>query len=121
MPPMSREEIIEQFRQSFTSRSLRSGFLKIAILKLVSERPMHGYALMKEIERITGMSWKPSPGSIYPTLQELQDAGLVAQREEGRKRVYELTPHGAEVLAAALEQVRAAIVTLQNLIEYRYE
>lgn len=118
---MTPEETVEQFHRTFASRSLRSGFLKIAILKLVSERPMHGYALMKEIERITGMAWKPSPGSIYPTLQDLQAHGLVSPREEGRKRVYEITPHGAEVLDLAIGHVQEAVRVLQNLIGYRSE
>jgi len=112
---------IEELRQTFSSRSFRSGFLKITILRLVSERPMHGYAIMKEIERLTRMNWKPSPGSVYPTLRDLQALDLVTSREEGRKLIYEITPRGSEALAAALDRVREGIEMLQNLIEYQAE
>ena len=82
---------------------------------------MHGYAIMKEIERLTGQDWKPSPGSTYPTLQELEDAGLVTRRAEGRKHVYEVTPLGADVLVTALEYTRKGMATLQKILDYRPE
>jgi DNA-binding PadR family transcriptional regulator len=102
-------------------RAFRTGFLKLAILQLVGARPMHGYAIMKEIERLTTSGWRPSPGSIYPTLQELVDSGLLSSRPEGRKQVYEITPLGERVLADALEHTRRGIVSLQKLLDYRPE
>ncbi|HPP45084.1 MAG TPA: PadR family transcriptional regulator [Methanomassiliicoccaceae archaeon] len=108
-------------REIFSARAFRSGFLKLAILRLVATKPMHGYAIMKEIERLTCSDWRPSPGSIYPTLQELEDNGLLSQHVEGRKHIYEVTSLGADVLAAALEYTREGITTLQKILDYRPE
>ena len=72
----------------------RRGDVRAAILALLSERPMHGYEIIQEVGERTGGVWEPSPGSVYPTLQMLEDEGLVtAQESEGRKR-YALTEQG---------------------------
>lgn len=57
---------------------------------------MHGYQMIQEIGRRSGGSWKPSPGSVYPTLQQLQDEGLVRAEEQDGRRVYELTDSGRQ-------------------------
>jgi DNA-binding PadR family transcriptional regulator len=74
------------------------GNVRAAILALLAERPMHGYEMIQELENRTGGIWRPSPGSIYPTLQLLEDEDLIAGEEvEGRKR-FTLTDAGrAEV------------------------
>jgi len=73
-----------------------------AVLALLVERPMHGYEMIQELESRTGGIWRPSPGSIYPTLQMLEDEGLItAEQAEGRKR-FALTEAGqAEAAEAA--------------------
>jgi DNA-binding PadR family transcriptional regulator len=73
----------------------RRGDVRAAILKLLSERPMHGYEMIQEIaERSNGL-WKPSPGSVYPTLQLLVDEGLIAGTEsDGSRKLFELTEDG---------------------------
>ena len=60
---------------------------------------MHGYQLIQEISRRSGGSWKPSPGSVYPTLQQLEDEGLVRAQEEQGRRIYRLTEDGQRVAA----------------------
>jgi len=74
------------------------GNVRAAILALLAERPMHGYEMIQELESRTGGVWRPSPGSVYPTLQLLEDENLIAGEEvEGRKR-FALTDAGrAEV------------------------
>ena len=68
--------------------------LRASVLRMLSERPMHGYEIIAELEERTGGRWKPSPGSVYPTLAHLEDEGLVVSTDdEGRKR-YELTDAG---------------------------
>jgi DNA-binding PadR family transcriptional regulator len=63
------------------------GDVRAAILALLAERPMHGYEMIQELEARTGGVWRPSPGSVYPTLQLLEDEGLIAGEEgEGRRR-----------------------------------
>lgn len=65
-----------------------------AVLALLAERPMHGYEMITELEARTGGMWRPSPGSVYPTLQLLEDEGLIVSTEsEGRKR-FTLTEAG---------------------------
>jgi len=70
------------------------GNVRAAILALLAERPMHGYEMIQELETRTGGVWRPSPGSVYPTLQLLEDENLIAGEEvEGRKR-FALTDAG---------------------------
>jgi DNA-binding PadR family transcriptional regulator len=75
-------------------RRARRGDIRAAILALLAERPMHGYEMIQELEARTNGLWRPSAGSIYPTLQLLEDEGLVAgQESEGRRR-FVLTDEG---------------------------
>ncbi|MFD0747821.1 PadR family transcriptional regulator [Phytohabitans flavus] len=77
--------------------------VRAAVLALLAERPMHGYEMIRELESRTGGIWRPSPGSVYPTLQLLEDEGLiVAETGEGRKR-FALTEAGREEAASAAE------------------
>ena len=61
---------------------------------LLSERAMHGYEIIQELAERTNGVWKVSPGSVYPTLQLLEDEGLVIAEEDGGKRRYSLTESG---------------------------
>jgi DNA-binding PadR family transcriptional regulator len=70
-----------------------------AVLALLAEEPRHGYQLMQEIRRRTHDRWRPSPGSVYPILQQLEDEGLVHTVETGGRRVAELTDAGREHVA----------------------
>jgi DNA-binding PadR family transcriptional regulator len=73
----------------------RRGDVRAAILALLAERPMHGYEMIKEIEERTQGAWAPSAGSIYPTLQMLEDEGLIRGEEIEGKRRFTLTDAGA--------------------------
>lgn len=74
------------------------GDVRIAILALLAEEPMHGYQVIQELSKRSGGVWRPSPGSIYPTLQQLEDEGLVQATESEGRRVFHLTDAGrAEV------------------------
>jgi DNA-binding PadR family transcriptional regulator len=75
---------------------MRRGDVRGAILALLTERPMHGYEMMQELEQRSGGAWRPSAGSIYPTLQQLEDEGLVRSEEIGDRRRYTLTDAGRE-------------------------
>jgi DNA-binding PadR family transcriptional regulator len=75
---------------------MRRGDVRGAILALLAERPMHGYEMMQELEERSGGAWRPSAGSIYPTLQQLEDEGLVRSEEIGDRRRYTLTDAGRE-------------------------
>ena len=75
---------------------MRRGDVRAAILALIDDRPMHGYEMIKELEDRSGGLWRPSAGSIYPTLQLLEDEGLIAGTESDGKRRFELTDAGRE-------------------------
>mgnify|MGYP003440807696 CR=1 FL=1 len=82
----------------------RRGDVRTAILALLVDRPMHGYEMIQEINERSNGVWKPSPGSVYPTLQMLGDEGLITATESDRgKKLFELTEEGrgaAEKIAA---------------------
>src|SRR5829696_5354997 len=71
----------------------RRGDVRTALLVLLAEEPRNGYQLMQEIEQRSDGVWRPSPGSVYPALQLLEDEGLVRVEGEGRK-AYTLTDAG---------------------------
>ncbi len=75
------------------------GDMKFALLELLLERPMHGYEMIKALEEKSGGFYTPSPGSIYPTLQMLEDSSLVTANEVEGKRVYTITDAGRAALA----------------------
>ena len=75
----------------------RRGDVRAAILSLLVERPMHGYEMIQEIAARSQDLWKPSPGSVYPTLQLLVDEDLIKSAPgEGSKKLFELTDAGRE-------------------------
>lgn len=92
-----RKELSGPWCEAFGShpglRAKRGG-IQAAVLALLAEQPMHGYQILQELEKRTGGAWTPSPGSIYPSLQALEEQGLVTSEKAGGKRVYTLTPEG---------------------------
>jgi DNA-binding PadR family transcriptional regulator len=78
----------------------RRGDVRLALLLLLAEEPRNGYQLMQEIEDRSGGRWRPSPGSVYPALAQLEDEGLVgAVEREGVGRIFEITDAGRQHLA----------------------
>ncbi len=75
------------------------GDIKYILLSLLAEQPRHGYELIKELETRYGGFWKPSPGSVYPTLQLLEEGGYLTSEQVEGKRVYTITESGRELLA----------------------
>jgi len=74
------------------------GDLKFVILRLLSEKPMHGYEAMQVLEEESGGWYKASPGSVYPTLQMLEEAGYLSSEEKDGKKIYTVTDEGREYL-----------------------
>lgn len=75
-------------------RRMRRGDVRAALLVLLDEQPQTGYGLMEEIERRSQGAWRPSPGSVYPTLAQLEDEGLVRAEEGEGRTPYTLTEAG---------------------------
>lgn len=79
-------------------RLFRRGDLKMILLKLLQEQSRHGYGLIRDLEEKFKGFYSPSPGSVYPILQMLEDQELVNVTKEGRKKVYHLTDEGQTFL-----------------------
>jgi DNA-binding PadR family transcriptional regulator len=73
---------------------MRRGDVRVALLVALLDGPAHGYELMSGLEERTGGRWRPSPGSVYPSLQMLSDEGLVTSTDEDGKRTFALTDAG---------------------------
>ncbi|HTS98767.1 MAG TPA: PadR family transcriptional regulator [Streptosporangiaceae bacterium] len=86
----------------------KRGDVRAAALALLAEEPMNGYQIIQAItERSDGM-WRPSPGSVYPALQQLEDEGLIrAEAADGGRRAYQLTDEGREYVEAHPDEVQA--------------
>ncbi|MBW6437931.1 PadR family transcriptional regulator [Actinoplanes hulinensis] len=93
-----------------------------AILALLLERPMHGYEMIQELDSRTGGIWRPSPGSVYPTLQLLEDEGLIEVTAEGGRKSYRLTEDGrpeAETAAQNPPWAQIGADTMSQVQDFR--
>ena len=87
---------------------VRRGDVRAAALALLAEEPRNGYQLIQEIAERSDGVWQPSPGSMYPALQQLEDEGLIqAETPEGGRKRYALTAEGREYVATHADEVRA--------------
>jgi DNA-binding PadR family transcriptional regulator len=85
-------------RELFDPRRIRRAMVRkgvrAVILAVLLDKPMHGYQVIQELEARSGGRWRPSAGSVYPTLQQLEDEGLVRGEEQDGRKVYTLTDAG---------------------------
>lgn len=89
-------------------RRANRGDVRSAILSLLADGPSNGYGLIRAIEEKTGGAWRPSPGSVYPTLQQLVDEELISPTGDGRRTDYELTDGGRAYLAEHADELKKA-------------
>jgi len=99
-------DMMEQLRGQFEQKvggatRMGKGDVRSAVIALLAEKPMHGYQIIQEIDDRSNGSWKPSPGSVYPTLQLLADEGLINAEESNGRKTYSLTVEGRAVADAA--------------------
>ena len=97
-------QAMDHLRSTFEKRvgtRMGRGDVRAAVLALLAEQPMHGYQIIHEIEERSGGTWKPSAGSVYPTLQLLADEGLISAEESHGRKTYALTEAGLETVAGA--------------------
>src|SRR5215510_8731282 len=86
----------------------KRGDVRAAALALLAEGPMNGYQIIQEIGARSGGLWRPSPGSVYPALQQLEDEGLIrAESGDGGRRAYQLTDEGESYASAHPDELRA--------------
>src|SRR5688500_10914030 len=88
-------------------RRTARGDIRAAVLALVAEQPRHGYEIIQEIAERTGGAWRPSPGSVYPTLSQLEDEGLVRVEQADGRRIVHLTEEGTRYVEERREELDA--------------
>jgi len=99
-------------------RVFDSGELRLVLLKLIADESRHGYDLIRAIEELTGGAYTPSPGIIYPTLNLLEDSGLIDQVEtEGSRKAFTITDAGSAELEEKLAEVEALFTRLSHMGE----
>src|SRR5438874_325301 len=86
------------------TRRMQRGDVRTGILAVLAEQAGHGYEIIQALEEKSGGAWRPSPGSVYPTLQQLEDEDLVRSTERDGKRTYELTDQGRAETNRRLEE-----------------
>jgi DNA-binding PadR family transcriptional regulator len=95
----------------------RRGDIRSAILALLAEQPRNGYQIMQELEQRSRGMWRPSPGAVYPALQQLEDEGLItaaSSGESGSGRVFSLTARGRTEATARASDSDAPWETLSD-------
>ena len=100
-------------------RMFGQGELRLALLKLIADEPRHGYELIKALEEMTGGSYAPSPGAVYPTLQLLADEGAIAEKSEddSPRKAFAATDQGRGELDERSEEVEALFERLASHAE----
>ncbi len=88
-------------REGWGRGAVRRGEVRPLILAVLTVKPMHGYEVIQALEAQSGGRWRPSAGSVYPTLQQLADEGLVTSEDVDGRRTYALTDAGRSAAAAA--------------------
>ena len=97
-------------------RMFGQGELRLALLALIRDEPRHGYELIKAIEDLTGGEYAPSPGAVYPTLQMLEDEGVIEEaKAKGSKKPYEATVDGIAELDERADEVEELMRRLSKL------
>ena len=86
---------------------VRRGDVRAAILDVLAVEPMNGYQVIQQIAERSGGAWKPSPGSVYPTVQQLEDEGLVEGHEGGGRRLLQLSEEGRAYVEAHPDELAA--------------
>jgi DNA-binding PadR family transcriptional regulator len=105
-------------RRGRGGRMFEQGDLKLVILRLLEEKPRHGYEIIKELETRSGGAYSPSPGTVYPTLTLLEDMGYArAVPEDGGKKIYEITDEGRKHLADNSSAVNDIFERISKFVE----
>ncbi|MGA9141683.1 MAG: PadR family transcriptional regulator [Methanocella sp.] len=92
-------------------------FLKFIVLKIISQKPTHGYEIIKTIGQRSEGRWTPSAGSIYPILEGLEMNGIIRSEEIERKKVYSITAKGETALKSMTEKKRQLLQEMMQVVE----
>ncbi len=91
------------------------GAFKYLVLYVLRNKPMHGYSIMQEISRLFDGKYVPSPGIVYPTLQLLEDLGLVESKTESRRKVYVISEEGKRELEKNTDVVKETLLYAKEI------
>jgi len=99
------------------------GLIQLLILRILHEKPSHGYQIMDELERITAKKYIPEPGAAYTMLRRMEEGGLLVSKWEKKesgadRRVYTLTKAGVKALQEGLEMVKKRRQLMDNLVQF---
>jgi DNA-binding PadR family transcriptional regulator len=97
-------------------KEIKRSFLKYIVLKIIKDKPIHGYEIMKTVELLSKGQWTPSAGSIYPILESLESKGFVQSEETDRRKVYSITPAGMEALDHMTQEKLELLKEMSRLI-----
>jgi DNA-binding PadR family transcriptional regulator len=98
----------------------QKGYMRIALLILLSKKPCHGYEMMKEVEDRTEGFWKPTAGGVYPILQSLEKAGYINGEwgpQKRKRKIYHITESGKLILDRALLKHSQIAESMNTLFE----
>jgi DNA-binding PadR family transcriptional regulator len=115
MHPQHEEKTVEKWL-----KESQKGYMRIALLILLSKKPCHGYEMMKEVEDRTEGFWKPTAGGVYPILQSLEKAGYIKGEwgpQKRKRKIYHLTESGKLILDRALLKHSQIADSMNSLFE----
>lgn len=96
---------------------VRRGDVRTSVLVLLAEQPRNGYQIIQEIDQRSGGLWRPSAGSVYPALQQLQDEGLVRSADNGGRRLFELSDEGRTYVDENVDSSAAPWETVSGAVD----
>ena len=97
-------------------KEIRRAFLKYIVLKIIKDKPTHGYEIIKTVELRSNGRWTPSAGSIYPILEGLESKGFIQSEEIERRKVYAITPKGATALDRMTQEKMELLNEMSRII-----
>ena len=95
---------------------IRRAFLKYIMLKIIKDKPTHGYEIIKTVELRSNGRWTPSAGSIYPILEGLESKGFIQSEEIERRKVYAITPKGVTALDRMTQEKMELLNEMSRII-----
>jgi DNA-binding PadR family transcriptional regulator len=97
-------------------KEIKRSFLKYIVLKIIKDKPIHGYEIMKTVELLSTGQWTPSAGSIYPILESLESKGYIQSEEIDRRKVYSITQEGMAALDHMTQEKLELLKEMSRLI-----
>jgi|WetSurMetagenome_2_1015567.scaffolds.fasta_scaffold373063_1 DNA-binding PadR family transcriptional regulator len=97
-------------------KEIKRSFLKYIVLKIIKDKPIHGYEIIKTVELLSKGQWTPSAGSIYPILESLESKDFIQSEDIDRRKVYSITPEGMAALDHMTQEKLELLKEMSRLI-----